>query len=127
MYSLFNVLTDQHNDELYPVRCNQQTVKRLVSYFEDLVSESRCSVLVLEGRCLDGDPDRDSERLRKLADDARHLFLFTCDSDCTARTWSAPTLKNLTLIEERDHHGLDDGPFIVFMDPRCCGLLACEK
>ena len=55
MYSLFNVLTDQHGAELVPVRCNRQTVKRLVSYFEDLVSESKRSVLVLEGRCLDGD------------------------------------------------------------------------
>src|SRR5438128_12701728 len=78
MYSLFNVLNDQHSDELFPVRCNRQTVKRLVSYFEDLVSESRGSALVLEGRCLDGDSDRESERLEKLAADARHLFLFTC-------------------------------------------------
>jgi diguanylate cyclase (GGDEF)-like protein len=127
MYSLFNVLNDQHGDELFPVRCNRQTVKRLVSYFEDLVSESRCSVLVLEGRCLDGDSDRERERLEKLTGDARHLFLFTCDSDCAAQTWRAPALKNLTLVQEHDHHRLDDGPFVVFMDPRCCGLLSCAE
>ncbi|MFL6214474.1 MAG: diguanylate cyclase [Blastocatellia bacterium] len=127
MYSLFHILNGQHGDELFPVRCNRQTVKRLVSYFEDMVSESRCSVLVLEGRCLDGDADRESERLEKLASAARHLFLFTCDSDCVARTWDGPAFKTLTLVEEHDHHRLDGGPFVVFMDPRFCGLLACAE
>src|SRR6185369_17830008 len=127
MYSLFNVLTDQHSTELFPVHCNRQTVKRLVSYFEDLVCESKGSILVLEGRCLDDDPEREGERLSKLAGDARHLFLFTCDRDCVARTWDAPALKNLTLVEEHEHHGLDNGPFIVFMDPRFCGLLSCAE
>lgn len=127
MYSLFNVLTDQHGAELVPVRCNRQTVKRLVSYFEDLVSVSKCSVLVLEGRCLDGDPERDSERLQKLAGDARHLFLFTCDRHCATRTWDAATLNNITLVEEREHHQLDNGPFILVVDPRFCGLLSCAE
>jgi diguanylate cyclase (GGDEF) domain len=127
MYSLYNVLTDQHGTELVPVRCNRQTVKRLVSYFEDLVSESKCSVLVLEGRCLNGDPERDSERLQKLAGDARHLFLFTCDRLCAMRTWDATTLNNITLVEEREHHELDNGPFILVVDPRFCGLLSCAE
>ncbi|MEN3332414.1 MAG: hypothetical protein V7641_1779 [Blastocatellia bacterium] len=127
MYSLFNVLTDQHGSELMPVRCNRQTVKRLVSYFEDLVSESKSSVLVLEGRCLNGDPERDSERLQKLAGDARHLFLFTCDRLCSSRTWDAATLNNITLVEEREHHELDNGPFILIVDARFCGLLSCAE
>ena len=127
MYSLYNVLTDQHGTELVPVRCNRQTVRRLVSYFEDLVSESKCSVLVLEGRCLNGDPERDSERLQKLAGDARHLFLFTCDRLCAMRTWDATTLNNITLVEEREHHELDNGPFILVVDPRFCGLLSCAE
>jgi diguanylate cyclase (GGDEF)-like protein len=127
MYSLYNVLTDQHGTELVPVRCNRQTVKRLVSYFEDLVGESKCSVLVLEGRCLNGDPERDSERLQKLAGDARHLFLFTCDRHCATRTWDATTLNNITLVEEREHHELDNGPFILVVDPRFCGLLSCAE
>src|SRR5436853_1510089 len=127
MYSLYNVLTDQHGTELVPVRCNRQTVRRLVSYFEDLVSESKCSVLVLEGRCLNGDPERDSERLQRLAGDARHLFLFTCDRHCAIRTWDATTLNNITLVEEREHHELDNGPFILVVDPRFCGLLSCAE
>jgi diguanylate cyclase (GGDEF)-like protein len=127
MYSLFNVLTDQHGTELVPVCCNRQTVKRLVSYFEDLVSGSKGSALVLEGRCLDGDPERDSERLQKLAGDARHLFLFTCDRHCATRTWDATTLNKITLVEEREHHELDNGPFILVVDPRFCGLLSCAE
>jgi diguanylate cyclase (GGDEF)-like protein len=127
MYSLFNVLTDQHGTELVPVCCNRQTVKRLVSYFEDLVGESKCSGLVLEGRCLNGDPERDSERLQQLAGAAHHLFLFTCDRQCAARTWDARTLNNLTLVEERGYHDLDNGPFILVVDPRFCGLLSCAE
>ena len=109
MYSLYNVLTDQHGTELVPVRCNRQTVRRLVSYFEDLVSESKCSVLVLEGRCLNGDPERDSERLQKLAGVARHLFLFTCDRHCAMRTWDATTLYLITLHETWKWLGNNDG------------------
>lgn len=127
MYSLFNVLTDQHGAELVPVRCNRQTVRRLVSYFEDLVTESKCSVLVLEGRCLNGEHDRESERMHKLAVDARHLFLFTCDGHCRKRTWDAATLSNITLLEERAHHELENGPFILVVDPRFCGLLSCAE
>lgn len=127
MYSLFNVLTDQHGAELVPVRCNRQTVKRLVSYFEDLVTENKSSVLVLEGRCLDGDAERDRERLQKLAGDARHLYLFTCDPHCATRTWEAPALDNVTLFEEREHHELENGPFILVVDPRFCGLLSCAE
>ena len=127
MYSLFNVLTDQHSAELVPVRCNRQTVKRLVSYFEDLVTENKSSVLVLEGRCPDGDPERDRERLQKLAADARHLYLFTCDSRCATRTWEAPARESLTLFEEREHHDLENGPFILVIDPRFCGLLSCAE
>jgi diguanylate cyclase (GGDEF)-like protein len=127
MYSLYNVLTDQHGTELVPVRCNRQTVKRLVSYFEDLVSTGKSSVLVLEGRCLDGEPERDRERLRKMAGDARRLFLFTCDDHCATRTWEAAPLANLTLIKEHEHHELDNGPFILVVEPRFCGLLSCAE
>lgn len=127
MYSLFNVLTDQHGTELVPVRCNRQTVRRLVGYFEDLVSEGKSSVLVIEGRCLDGEPERDRERLQKMAGDTRHLFLFTCDQHCGTPTWEAATLSNLTLIKEREHHELDDGPFILVVEPRFCGLLSCAE
>jgi diguanylate cyclase (GGDEF)-like protein len=127
MYSLFNVLTDQHGTELVPVRCNRQTVRRLVGYFEDLVSEGKSSVLVIEGRCLDGEPERDRERLQKMAGDTRHLFLFTCDQHCETRTLEAAPLSNLTLIKEREHHELDNGPFILVVEPRFCGLLSCAE
>ncbi|MFL6278148.1 MAG: diguanylate cyclase [Blastocatellia bacterium] len=99
----------------------------MVSYFEDLVTENKSSVLVLEGRCPDGDAERDRERLQKLAGDARHLYLFTCDSHCATRTWEAPASESLTLFEEREHHDLENGPFILVIDPRFCGLLSCAE
>jgi hypothetical protein len=51
MHSLYYLLTDQHREEFAPVRCNEQTVSRLVRYFEDVVTENKLSALVIEGRC----------------------------------------------------------------------------
>jgi diguanylate cyclase (GGDEF)-like protein len=127
MYSLFNALTDQHGAELEPVRCNRQTVKRLVAYFHELVTGSGNAVLALEGRCPDGDSSRDSIRMQKLADDARHLFLFTCDRHCRHRTWDPGRLVNMTVLAEPEYHALETGPFIVVVEPRFCGLLSCKE
>lgn len=124
MYSLFYVLTKQHGDEFAPIRSNEQTVKRLVGYFEDVVTEEKLSALVLEGRCLNGDPAREVERAAKLASTARQIYLFSCDHDCAARTWEPEEFPNLTVLEEREHHKIETGPFILVMESRFCGLLA---
>lgn len=106
------------------MRCNQQTIKRLVRYFEDLVTENKLPALVIEGRCLDGQASREVERSAKLASAARHLYLFSCDSECATRAWSPPPSGSLTTLEERQYHKTETGPFILVMDPRFCGLLA---
>src|SRR5215216_4166759 len=124
MYSLYYVLTNQHGDEFAPVRSNEQTVKRLVSYFEDVVTEGNLSALVFECRCLDGDPAREAERLNKLKAAAHQLYLFSCDGECSKRTWKAEASPNLTILEEQESHNIETGPFILVMDPRFCGLLA---
>jgi diguanylate cyclase (GGDEF)-like protein len=124
MYSLFNVLTNQHGDEFAPVRSNEQTVKRLVSYFEDVVTECNLSALVIEGRCLDGDPQREAERLSKLKAAVRHLYLFSCDEGCSTRTWNPEADSSLTVLQEHESHSIETGPFILVIDPRFCGLLA---
>ncbi|HKY04471.1 MAG TPA: diguanylate cyclase [Blastocatellia bacterium] len=124
MYSLFYVLANQHSDEFAPVRCNEQTLTRLVRYFEDVVIENKLSALVIEGRCLDGAASRESERSSKLAEKARHLYLFSCDHECQTRTWKIDPRENLSLLEEREYHSLETGPFILVMDQRFCGLLA---
>ncbi|HET8676887.1 MAG TPA: hypothetical protein VFO63_13910, partial [Blastocatellia bacterium] len=87
MYSLFYALTNQHGDEFAPVWCDEQTIHRLMRYFEDVVTENKLSALVIEGRCLDGQPAREAERLAKLKSAARHLYLFSCDTQCQTRTW----------------------------------------
>lgn len=124
MHSLYYVLTDQHREEFAPVRCNEQTVSRLVRYFEDVVTENKLSALVIEGRCLNGDPSRERKRLATLAASSRRVYLFSCDSECGGRAWQPESAFRLTALEERDYHSIETGPFILVMEPRFCGLLA---
>lgn len=124
MHSLYYVLTDQHREEFAPVRCNEQTVSRLVRYFEDLVTENKLSALVIEGRCLNGDPSRESRRLATLAASSRRVYLFSCDSQCSGRAWQPDSPSRLTNLEEHNYHGIETGPFILVMESRFCGLLA---
>lgn len=124
MHSLYYVLTDQHRDEFAPVRCNEQTANRLVRYFEDVVTENKISALVIEGRCLNGDPSRETDRLARLVAASRRTYLFCCNSQCDARTWRPKASFRLTNLDEGDHHAIETGPFILVMEPRFCGLLA---
>ena len=124
MHSLYYVLTDQHREEFAPVRGNQQTVSRLVRYFEDVVTENKLSALVIEARCLNGDPARETQRLAKLVAASRRVYLFSGNSECPARTWAPQPAFKLTNVEEGDHHSRETGPFILVMEPRFCGLLA---
>src|ERR1051325_1886500 len=103
MYSLHYVLSSQHGDEFAPVRCNEQTIKRLVRYFEEVVTESKLPALVIEGRCLDGDSPRELERLTKLAAVAHHVYLFSCAQACPTRTWDPDAAPSLTVLEEHEY------------------------
>jgi len=118
------VLVNQHGEEFAPVRCNEETIKRLVRYFEDVVTENHLSALILEGGCLNGLPSREVERVSKLCSTARHLYFFSCDSECERRTWNLSEHNELTAFSEREYHNIETGPFILVMDPRFCGLLA---
>ncbi|HSB11608.1 MAG TPA: sensor domain-containing diguanylate cyclase [Blastocatellia bacterium] len=124
MNSLYYVLTDQHREEFVPVRCNQQTVLRLVRSFEDVVTENKLSALVMEGGCLTGDPLRESLRLDKLAAVSRRMYQFSCNSECESRTFEPKNSFKLTSLEESDYHAIETGPFILVLEPRFCGLLA---
>lgn len=124
MHSLYYVLTDQHREEFAPVRCSVQTVSRLVRYFEDVVTENKLPALVIEGRCLSGEPSRDITRLSNLTSASRRVYLFSCDSECPTHAWDPETSLRLTTLEEHDCHVTDTGPFILVMEPRFCGLLA---
>jgi diguanylate cyclase (GGDEF)-like protein len=124
LYSLFYVLNNQHVDDFAPVRCNAQTVTRLVRYFEDVVAENKLSALVIQGRCLDGDPTREAERFARLSLGSRQMYVFSCDPSCMARKWHPEKLSNVITIEEPNFHSIESGPFILVMDPRFCGLLA---
>jgi diguanylate cyclase (GGDEF)-like protein len=127
MHSLFYVLADQHREEFAPVRCNEQTASRLVRYFEDVVTENRISALVIEGRCLNGDQLRESERLARLVASSRRTYLFCCNSGCNERTWDPQPSFKLTDLDDGDRHTIETGPFILVMEPRFCGLLASSR
>jgi diguanylate cyclase (GGDEF)-like protein len=127
MHSLFDVLTVQHREEFAPVRCNQQTAARLVRYFEDIVIENKISALIIEGRCLDGDPSREAARLSKLVSSSRRTYLFCCNSGCSERKWALQSLFKLTDLDEGPGHTIETGPFILVMEPRFCGLLASSR
>jgi diguanylate cyclase (GGDEF)-like protein len=124
MNSLFSVLNNQHGDEFAPLRCNPQTVSRLIRYFEDLAVEHELSALVIEGRCLDGQSSRESERLGRLAARTRRLYLISCDPQCRQRTWDPVPALNVSFLQESGYHNLEPGPFVLVTDPRFCGLLA---
>ena len=124
MHSLYYLLTEQHRDEFAPMRCSEQTVSRLLGYFEDVVTENKLSALVIEGRCLDGDPIRERKRLTALAESSRQVYLFSCDSGCNRRSWDPAPAVELTTLEDPKNHEIETGAFILVMEPRFCGLLA---
>jgi len=127
MNSLYYVLVDQHREEFAPVRCNEQTASRLVRYFEDIVTENKISALVIEGRCLNGDPFRETGRLSRLVAASRRTYLLCCNSECSERTWDPSATFKLTDLDEGDCHTIETGPFILVMEPRFCGLLASSR
>lgn len=93
-------------------------------YFEDVVLDNKLSSLVIEGRCLFGDPRQEGERLGKLMAAARHIYLFSCRSDCPSRRWEPISSDILTWLEEDSFHKIDTGPFVLVLDNRFCGLIA---
>jgi diguanylate cyclase (GGDEF)-like protein len=124
MYSLFYAITNQHADEFAPVKCNEQTLIRLVRYFEDVVTENNLSALIIEGRSLDSHLPRETDRITKLAESSRALYLFTCQQGCHSRSWNQKDFNSLAVIEEQSFHDIETGPFIVVMDHRFSGLMA---
>lgn len=124
MYSLYYAVTHQHVEEFSPVRCNEQTLMRLVRYFEDIVTENKLSALIIEGRFLDGHLSRETERISRILESSRALYLFSCEKECHQRSFSSENFPNMTLIEEKLYHDFETGPFIVVMDPRFSGLMA---
>ncbi|MBI3649646.1 MAG: sensor domain-containing diguanylate cyclase [Acidobacteria bacterium] len=123
MYSLFHFLASQHSEEFAPVRCNEQTLRRLVRYFEDVVTENKLPALVVKGQCPRGNPQLEQKRLAKLCSTASQVYLFSCLSDCPTREWLPMHFPKLTAIEESAYHAMESGSFILVLNDRFCGLL----
>lgn len=123
MHSLFSYLANQHGEEFAPVRCNEQTLSRLVRYFEDVVTENKLPALVLKGQCLNGNLERENKRLAKLCSIAAQVYLFSCKKDCETRTWNPLPFPKLTNLEDGAYHEMESGPFVLILSDRFCGLL----
>ena len=123
MHSLFHYLATQHAEEFAPVRCNEQTLSRLVRYFEDVVTENRLPALVLKGQCLSGNIERENKRLAKLCSIASQVYLFSCKKDCETRNWHPLPFPKLNNLEDSDYHHTETGPFVLILSDRFCGLL----
>jgi diguanylate cyclase (GGDEF)-like protein len=123
MYSLFYFLASQHSEEFAPVRCNEQTLTRLVRYFEDVVTENKLPALVIKGQCLKGEANRENKRLAKLCSTASMVYLFSCPSECPTRQWSPLAFPKLTRLEEQAYHEMETGNFVLVLNDRFCGLL----
>ncbi len=123
MYSLFNFLAGQHSEVFEPVRCDEQTLERLVRFFEDLVTEQKLSAIVIEGRFFDWNRQRETERLLRLCAHARHLYLFPYESCPISQEWQSAHANNLTITGAIEDGSVEAGPFILVFDKKFCGLL----
>lgn len=124
MNSLFYAVSSLHGDAFAPVKCNEQTVLRLIRYFEDVIIENRLSALVLEGRSLSSSVVTETDRLSRLAASSRHLYLFSVGDDESEAIHKSETCPNMTFIEEKSDQAIETGPFILISDPRFSVLLA---
>ncbi len=124
--SLYSLLMNQHAADVVPMRCSQATLSRLTHHFEDLVVENNLAALVVQGRCLDGDPETQVRRFQRLSRATGRHYLFTCREDCRQRTWTAPA-GAAGVFEQADFHKVDTGPFILVFDQHFAGLLASER
>jgi diguanylate cyclase (GGDEF)-like protein len=66
-------------------------------------------------------------RFYRLSAAVRHHYVFACGPNCPRRTWTVPTFPRSTLLERRDFHEVDLGPFVLIVDPRFSGLLASAR
>lgn len=124
MYSLFYAVNSLHRDAFAPVKCNEQTVLRLMRYFEDVIIENRLSALVMEGRSMSSNTALEADRLGQLASASRHLYLFSVGCKDNETEWRPEACSDLTFIEEKGEEVIETGPFILISDPRFSVLLA---
>ena len=82
MLSLYDALLAQHQRQLTPVRCAEQTIAQLQRYFEDVVLENNLAALVVEGLPSVAERSlRDMTRAREVGRAARHCFYFVSPKD----------------------------------------------
>ncbi len=127
MLSLYQTILAQHPRQLTPVRCAEQTIAQLHSYFEEVVLENNLAALVVESLPYRAErSQREMERVQSIGRAARHAFFFAASEDpLHAFPYGAKKNSRVPVLlpraaaagEGRDEH------FIVIADARFSGLL----
>ncbi|MCA1616693.1 MAG: sensor domain-containing diguanylate cyclase [Acidobacteria bacterium] len=126
MLSLYQTILAQHPRQLTPVRCAEQTIAQLHSYFEEVVLENNLAALVVESLPYRAErSQREMERVQSIGRAARHAFFFAASEDplhafpygSKGRTRVPVLLPRAAAGEGRDEH------FIVIADARFSALL----
>ena len=125
MYSLYNSLLAQHPRQLTPIRCSVSTITKLQTYFEDVVLENSLNALVVESiPPVEGRPNREAARVKKLVDAAENVALFVSKNDSFAHLIETHSPgKKPAMVLERPDEGANER-FVVIADARFSALLA---
>jgi diguanylate cyclase (GGDEF)-like protein len=125
--SLYSLLVSQHAAEIAPMRCTEQMLGRLIRHMDDLVVENGLSAVVIRGRCLNGNAAEEVKRFYRLSAAVRRHYIFACGPNCLERTWTIPTFPGSSVLQRGDFHEVDQGPFVLIVDPRFSGLIASTR
>jgi diguanylate cyclase (GGDEF)-like protein len=127
MPSLYQVLLAQYPQRLKPVRCTQQTVAQLHSYFESTVLENNLYGLLIENFPLARQRSlREVMRLRELSHEIQHGFLLVAEGDELGQQFPSHSEWNgheLRVLKDSRPDRIDER-FLVIADERFAALMA---
>ena len=127
MLSLYQTILAQHQRQLTPVRCAEQTIAQLHSYFEEVVLENNLAALVVESLPYRAErSQRSLERVQSIGRAARHAFFFVAPDD-PLNTFSFGSKKNtrvpVLLPCAASAGAQQEEYFIIIADARFSALL----
>jgi diguanylate cyclase (GGDEF)-like protein len=126
MLSLYQTILAQHQRQLTPVRCAEQTIAQLHRYFEDVVLENNLAALVIESLPPRAErSQRAMERVQSIGRLARHAFFFVAEQDALQNFQFASKdgSRVPVLLPRAPREDARDEHFVVIADARFSALL----
>ena len=126
MLTLYDALLAQHQRQLTPVRCAEQTIVQLQRYFEDVVLENNLTALVVESLLHeDRRPLRDLSRIRRVGCAARYSFFFVSRADAlNSFTFGQNQAERQPTLLKQSAQSSAGERFVIIADARFSALLA---